>query len=157
MSMIQVIYISEVNLPVPPHQLERMLDKCRANNRAKGISGLLIRDHGAFLQVLEGPRPEIETLMGRIESDGRHSEMRVLQVAAITARQFDDSPLGYVDASRRKCLPEPYLRLRPLLRQRTIGRLQAQDVLALFSSGSAWSPRAGMVVHDARHAGQPAT
>ncbi|HSV27902.1 MAG TPA: BLUF domain-containing protein [Candidatus Omnitrophota bacterium] len=149
--MLQVIYVSEVTQPVPEHQLHRMLEKSRANNRARNISGLLVRDGGAFLQVLEGPSREIEGLMDRIGCDGRHSDLRVLQVAPIAARQFDGSALAFVDTSRRISLPDPYLRLRPALRERTLGRAQARAVLELFGPGSA------VVLDNAGHARQPAT
>ena len=80
--------------------------------------------------------------------------MRLLQVAAIAKPEYDGGLLGYVDASRRQHLPEAYLRLRPLLRDRTLGRAEARQLLDLVTPRS--EQLAAVVFDDPRHAGQPA-
>lgn len=154
--MFQVIYLSEVILPVPEHRLARLLERSRASNRLKGISGLLLRDGSSLLHVIEGPRGEVEDLMARIGSDRRHSEIRVLWSGAVLGREFDQTPLAYVDTAQRKTLPAEYLPLRVKIRNRTITRHEARQVLGLFSSATL-DHLAAVVIDNPGHAGQPAT
>ena len=57
-------------------------------NRSVGITGCLWFGPGRFVQVLEGAEAEVEALYGRIQLDGRHSEVRLLRTGPIASRSF---------------------------------------------------------------------
>lgn len=155
--MFQIIYLSEVTLPVPEHRLERLIERSRAANHARGISSLLLRDGATLLHVIEGPREVVLELLERIKADRRHSGLKVLAAMPVMGREFDQVPLAYVDTATCKNLPPAYVELRPKLRARTITRQEAHRALDLFTTRSASLDHlAAIIVDNPGHARQPA-
>jgi len=68
--------------------LEQILASAIRDNRAKGITGLLIAHRGWFLQALEGPADEVRALYDHICADPRHRETVILCEGAVQAREF---------------------------------------------------------------------
>lgn len=62
----------------------------KARNTLLAVTGVLIVDQGHFVQILEGPSDALDTLMTRIESDDRHSNVTILLDEPIRARAFDE-------------------------------------------------------------------
>lgn len=93
--MHQLLYVSQAALDIPASDLDDILTKGRANNRALGLSGILIHVDGGFLQIVEGARDAVMRMYGRIAEDRRHSHPRVLVDRAIAARAFPEWCLGY--------------------------------------------------------------
>lgn len=58
------------------------------NNRRDRITGALALPDGKFVQVIEGARRDVDALMARIRSDGRHDSVSILGEWAVTARLF---------------------------------------------------------------------
>ena len=58
-------------------------------NREHGITGVLWVDPKRFLQVLEGPRVDVEALYQRIRRDTRHTDVRLLWSAPLSSRSFE--------------------------------------------------------------------
>ena len=70
--------------------LHRIVAVSIGNNRTADISGLLVAHEGWFLQVIEGPEPNIAALMARIGKDPRHRGVKVLSHAPAESRLFQD-------------------------------------------------------------------
>ena len=73
----------------------RILAASRRNNARDGITGALLFSEGCFAQVLEGPLDAVESAFERIQCDGRHSDVTVLQSGPITARDFPDWSMAF--------------------------------------------------------------
>jgi len=59
-------------------------------NRLADTTGLLLAHDGWFLQALEGPETEVRQLMGQIQRDPRHRDVRVISAAPAESRLFKD-------------------------------------------------------------------
>ena len=66
----------------------------RTRNPATGVTGVLLCDRTTegprFVQVLEGPRERVHALLGRIRSDRRHTDLRMLLDVPAPRRAFPD-------------------------------------------------------------------
>lgn len=60
------------------------------NNAAAGITGLLLFNGRNFLQLLEGERDAVDSLLDRVESDPRHSGVVVVTDLEVAERSFPD-------------------------------------------------------------------
>lgn len=90
LSLVSLIYSSDATAPFSRQDLELLLEQSRTNNAAHGITGALLYRDGRFLQVLEGSLLAVHTLMDRLRSDVRHTNVRVLLEEASPQRQFPD-------------------------------------------------------------------
>lgn len=57
-------------------------------NLSRRITGALLVDDDAFIQVLEGEASDVDNLMSRIFRDPRHRDVRILFDFPITARMW---------------------------------------------------------------------
>ena len=75
-----------------PDQLASVIDWIRSfsavRNVELGITGAIVHDRGRFLQVLEGERASIDTLVTALARDPRHRDMTKLVRAPIRERTF---------------------------------------------------------------------
>jgi hypothetical protein len=69
--MLQLLYASIARQPVAS-VLISIVRSAERNNRLKGISGMLIHGHQAYLQLLEGTPRSVLHLYSTIEEDRRH-------------------------------------------------------------------------------------
>lgn len=94
----RLIYVSEatdaLNLPA----VEAILQQARQKNRMRDISGMLLFDAKAFLQVIEGDPQKLTDLYGRIAQDTRHRRLKLLEFAAITERRFGAWAMDFAGA-----------------------------------------------------------
>lgn len=93
--MHQLLYVSQAVRNIPASDLDDILVVGRANNQARGLSGILVHVDGGFLHILEGPREAVMQMYGRIAEDPRHAHPRVLVDRVIAARAFPEWSLGY--------------------------------------------------------------
>ena len=103
--LIELLYTSTATGEMTEEQLAGLLEHCRRNNEAAGITGLLIFHEGTFMQVLEGEKQAVMDLYQRILLDPRHTGSRVLWQLPIEARTFGDwsmafRPLSDLDPTR---------------------------------------------------------
>ncbi len=75
-------------------QLGAILDASKRNNRPLGITGALVFDDKWFLQVLEGDRRAIWRQFERINGDDRHSDVQLIEMREVEARQFGNWWMG---------------------------------------------------------------
>lgn len=85
----RVAYVSRAARAMERSELDALLEVSQRNNQRDGISGLLVYDAGAFLQVFEGPTDAVERLVRRIETDDRHNDIVFLSAGPIEDRYFE--------------------------------------------------------------------
>ena len=93
--LISLLYSSTAAEPFDDHRLRILLEKSRAANTDRGITGMLLYRAGRFVQILEGPEPEVRALVERIGADPRHTAMRTLMDEPIERRAFAEWTMGY--------------------------------------------------------------
>jgi hypothetical protein len=97
-----IIYHSLATGPdgIGPEELAALLRQARAYNQAHRLTGLLLYTATTkeFVQVLEGPRDEVEAIYQKIAQDKRHKHAFVLHQATATNRMFPDWRMGFVAA-----------------------------------------------------------
>lgn len=70
--------------------VSEILGESQRNNARVGLAGKLIAHDGWFLQAIEGDRGHIDQLMGRLQRDGRHRDIRVLSDETADDRIYGD-------------------------------------------------------------------
>lgn len=92
-----VAYISLESRRLEREEIFEIARISRIKNDLRGITGVLMFHDGLFLQVLEGPDPDIEQLLARLRMDGRHREVRILLDELTSERHFPDWSMALVD------------------------------------------------------------
>ncbi|KQQ66243.1 BLUF domain-containing protein [Microbacterium sp. Leaf320] len=93
--LVSLVYCSSATRPFDEQELARLLEVSRARNSARDITGMLLYRGGEFVQILEGPRSDVEELMEAIGRDPRHRDVRVLIEEPLHERRFDEWTMGY--------------------------------------------------------------
>jgi hypothetical protein len=93
--MIQVSYLSRATSPLSAEQLLVLLQQCRDNNTASGITGMLFYGNGTFLQVVEGDAAAVDRLVDTIARDPRHADIRILGRKTVERREYADWTMGF--------------------------------------------------------------
>lgn len=73
--------------------LVEILGESERNNRRDGLTGVLMRHAGLFLQAIEGPRGDVDRLLKRLRADPRHENLRLLSDHDVPDRLFPESPM----------------------------------------------------------------
>lgn len=100
--MRRIIYCSQAAYDVGPGDLVKLLEVARYNNERLGVTGMLLYSNNSFLQVLEGDSKALETLIGIISEDARHSKFRILMDEEVPGRLFPDWTMGFEDVSEEE-------------------------------------------------------
>ena len=95
--MVQIVYTSMASNPFSSEALRDLLMQSRRNNHGWRISGLLVYDHGYFIQILEGPERHVCKVFSAIEADKRHCHIRLLLRQPIEEREYSEWAMGFVD------------------------------------------------------------
>lgn len=90
-----IVYLSTVTELFSEKELVEGLRHWQATNCRLGITSVLLYFIGSILQVLEGPKAEIETLYNVIREDPRHGPVIQLYRSPIEERAFRDCSMGY--------------------------------------------------------------
>ena len=100
MSLYQIMYISSATGDVSGSQCATIAHTAAQKNSSQDVTGLLLYNGKRFLQVLEGPRENVERIYERIGRDGRHRALVMLRKQDIDAREFGNWGMAYDDAAR---------------------------------------------------------
>jgi hypothetical protein len=90
-----IIYLSTATKVLDEKVLISLLHQWQENNRALGISGILLYFDRNILQVLEGSQEKVDTLYKTISEDPRHTQVIRLYRNPIEQRSFADWAMGY--------------------------------------------------------------
>ncbi|MBF0367993.1 MAG: BLUF domain-containing protein [Magnetococcales bacterium] len=96
MDLMHVIYTSIFKEGLSSDALENILEASRKNNEENGITGVLIYSDGLFMQLIEGRRDKIESLIEKIKHDHRHYSLSIVVKEEIFQRSFPDWSMAFV-------------------------------------------------------------
>jgi Sensors of blue-light using FAD len=96
--MIRLLYISQAAPGISDEQVRDILKSAQRNNSGAGITGVLIRGGGLFMQVLEGPEQAVLRLYVKILDDRRHGDCRILHISTANDRIFEKWSMGVIDS-----------------------------------------------------------
>lgn len=91
----QLIYTSAGTPNVTEDDLLGIVKSATRNNRAVGITGVLLFFDGNILQVLEGEKSVVKDAFQRIKKDSRHRDPMILIERFIEEREFPDWSMGF--------------------------------------------------------------
>jgi len=86
------IYVSHAPDGTNSSTLQDIFTVARKRNRDDDLTGVLLWTKGVFLQLLEGPKVELDMAISRISADSRHSDLTRLvyrKVDHITCGNWD--------------------------------------------------------------------
>jgi len=94
----RVIYRSRSRLqPDNVEELDKIFRASIRNNKRVGLTGCLAHPDGHFVQVIEGRRAEVASLMQRLVVDPRHDEVAVLGRWTPSSRIFSNWAMARPD------------------------------------------------------------
>ncbi len=99
-----LVYLSSATRPLSEAELEILLDNIRRNNRALGVTGVLLHNDGNIVQCLEGPAEGVRQVFDRIQASRRHHGIMILLDEPITVRSFDDWDMGFAQPAASELL-----------------------------------------------------
>lgn len=101
------VYVSSAAKLMSSDELVKLLEVCRVNNTAIGISGMLVHKDGNFMQVIEGPEDKVRHLLEKIMLDPRHRGIMTLIEGYTEARQFSNWSMGFyeLNSAEAKLVP----------------------------------------------------
>ena len=117
-ALFRLIYMSRVARPTRLADVEAIVSTAVSRNAANSITGMLVYTPSHFLQYLEGDERMVRSTFERIRKDPRHTELRVLGEAAVSARRFEQWAM--------------VARQLPSATTQELTRLNADEALALF-------------------------
>jgi len=86
-------------------EFRSILHASRANNYRAGITGCLLFDRDAFVQILEGEREAVQGLFDRLSSDDRHDRLKLVCAGHVETPGFAVwSMVGFVRDSQNEHL-----------------------------------------------------
>jgi len=72
-----------------------MLESARVSNQRNGLTGALLYHRGRFVQILEGPKEQVQARFAIIAADPRHSDVQVMREVWIGERQFAEWTMAF--------------------------------------------------------------
>lgn len=90
MQLKTLTYTSRARLDLTSQDLSDIHESARHFNALEGITGLLIFNGVHFLQMIEGSEAAIDSLLGRLRLDDRHSAIEVRDERLIEERSFPE-------------------------------------------------------------------
>lgn len=97
--MINLLYTSTCHQPFSLQDLNLLLAECRLKNTFLGITGILLYNQGAFLQVLEGEDLTVRKIYKKIKNDSRHKNVITVNEYAIEKRNYFDWSMAFKEIS----------------------------------------------------------
>ncbi len=96
------LYVSKASDGVSIREIEEMLKKARAFNLTNAITGCLIYSNGYFMQLLEGRKEILDSLMLKILKDKRHTDATTIMKGFSKNRVFGDWSMAFWDIDTTK-------------------------------------------------------
>jgi glycerol-3-phosphate dehydrogenase len=96
MELKSLTYTSWACPSISDRDIEAILRSARTNNPLEGLSGVLIFNGGAFMQIIEGSEQAVDEMTERLKNDERHSNFFVRDERLIGERAFPDWSMAYL-------------------------------------------------------------
>lgn len=100
--LIHIVYASFSEKELTEKELKKLLRDIRIKNKKQNVTGLLLYNDGAFIQVIEGESDIIHNLYNIIKVDPRHSNIVKLLDEPIEERAFPDWSMGFRKINRKQ-------------------------------------------------------
>lgn len=91
----QITYSSVAKPGLSISEIEEIITQATQYNAAHDITGCLIYNNGYFLQILEGEKQLVMTLLNKIELDDRHDHFTILSEGQTNFRTFNEWAMAY--------------------------------------------------------------
>jgi hypothetical protein len=128
--MYRLVYKSFEATPFSEADLKKLLVASRLRNAEAELTGMLIYDRGAFLQMLEGDVGAIVKTFNRIERDPRHKDISILlRDPNAIARAFGKWSMGFADGTGAAAILKGFVDLPDGLRTAALDRSNAIKIL----------------------------
>ncbi len=124
---------SAATFDVTDDELNEILEASRSNNKAAGVTGMLLFAEGSFIQVLEGAPADVDEIYARICADPRHDQLLKLYDHPIPNRNFPEWSMGYRVAQSGDFPPRMFS-LRPDALAKLEHEKVGAEILALLKS-----------------------
>lgn len=95
MTIHTLIYVSTAAREYEPRELARIISDAVPSNGMLNITGMLVYSKGTFMQVMEGPKNNIDLTFNRIQRDPRHYGIMVIYRGDVDARSFPGWAMGF--------------------------------------------------------------
>jgi hypothetical protein len=105
--LVMLLYTSMATRPMTDEDLVTILQVSRRNNTADEMTGLLLYHNGNFMQILEGPRVNVEHTYQRITRDPRHRYVVTVLKQPITERTFGAWRMSFVNLHNPTVADDP--------------------------------------------------
>jgi len=92
-----LLYLSQASANIQKSDIEEIVSQAQNYNGKNGISGYLLYDKGYFLQLLEGKKEDVDTLMQKITLDKRHTDITAIMKGYRKTRLFVNWSMGCWD------------------------------------------------------------
>lgn len=89
-ALYRLVYTSARSKSCDDAEIEKILEASRRNNKALGVTGMLVYTQDRFLQVLEGEHDKVMSLYHKIEKDRRHGGTNMRFCEEVSTRYFLD-------------------------------------------------------------------
>ena len=87
----ELAYYSSASFPHRPRDLARLVRSAGIRNRSLGVTGMLVYWNQSFFQVLEGPKPAVESVfVDFIVTSKQHSGIIQAHAGTVEDRSFRD-------------------------------------------------------------------
>jgi hypothetical protein len=139
MALEHLIYASVAAQNFEASQLSELLQKARAANERRGLTGMLLHvdSDGSFFQAIEGETEAIDQLLERLILDKRHSHLTTIIREPIAKRSFEEWTMGFSSVSPEKLRQvaglNDFFKAHLCLTDLDAGR--AKKLLAAFAEG----------------------
>ena len=89
-------YTSWARPGITAAEVDAILGSARVNNPLDGLTGVLLFNGDAFVQIVEGSATAVDALALRLATDPRHFNMSIRDERAIEARTFPDWSMAFM-------------------------------------------------------------
>lgn len=104
MDLKSLTYSSWASRALSSLDIEGLLQSARVSNGLDEVTGILIYNGKAFVQVLEGCSQAVDDLMARIVQDTRHRDLLIRDEQPIAQRSFSDWSMAYCELEQGRVL-----------------------------------------------------
>ncbi len=99
--LFRLVYVSRVSAGLTQSDIEDILNASQSNNDERYITGYLVHNGPSFMQLIEGPRSEVDEIFHRILADARHTGVVRILAEWCPTRAFPDWSMNYFRVDRK--------------------------------------------------------
>lgn len=102
--LVELIYFSHSINTLTQQDFQYLLQGAQEKNARMDITGAIIYGQGVFLQLIEGPRDNINRLFQSISHDARHYDVSLISFKTVENRHFAHWSMNYLEKDSNSLL-----------------------------------------------------